>query len=70
MREKFFKGGLERFSDKEVVEFLLALGTPRKDVKPKAREALKRFGSLSEVLSTPRGKLTEIKGTGPKNALI
>lgn len=69
LREKFSDGGLERFSDEEVIEFLLTLGTPRKDVKPQAREALKRFGSLSGVLSAPRSKLTEIAGIGQKNAL-
>jgi DNA repair protein RadC len=69
LREKFFEGGLERFSDEEVIEFLLTLGTPRSDVKPQAREALKRFGSLSAVLSTPHSKLMEIPGIGPKNAL-
>jgi DNA repair protein RadC len=69
LREKFMEGGLERFSDEEVVEFLLSLGTPRKDVKPQAREALKRFGTLSEVLSAPIIKLTDIHGVGPKNAL-
>ena len=69
LREKFSEGGLDRFSDEEVVEFLLTLGTPRKDIKPQAREALKKFGSLSGVLSAPIDKLTEIKGIGPKNAL-
>ena len=69
LREKFMEGGLERFSDEEVVEILLTLGTPRKDVKSHAREALKTFGSLSGVLSAPIKKLTSIKGIGPKNAL-
>lgn len=69
LRDKFLDGGLERFSDEEVVEFLLSLGTPRRDVKPVAREALKQFGSLSGTLSAPLEKLTEIKGIGPKNAL-
>jgi DNA repair protein RadC len=69
LRDKFLEGGLERFSDEEVVEFLLSLGTPRKDVKPQAREALKRFGSLSGVLSAPFPKLIQIRGIGPKNAL-
>ena len=69
LREKFEQGGLERFSDEEVVEFLLALGTPRKDTKLQAREALKKFGTLSGVFSAPIKKLTEIKGIGPKNAL-
>ncbi len=69
LRRRFFDGGFERFSDEEVIEFLLTLGTPRGDVKPFAREALKCFGSLSAVLSAPIEKLTEIKGIGPKNAL-
>ena len=69
LREKFLEGGLARFSDEEVVEFLLTLGTPRGDLKPQAREAIKRFGSLSGVLSAPIDKLTEIKGIGQKNAL-
>ena len=49
LREKFIEGGVDRFSDEEVVEFLLTLGTPRRDVKVQAREAMKRFGSLSGV---------------------
>ncbi len=69
LRKRYLEGGLERFSDEEVVEFLLTLGTPRGDLKPQAREALKRFGSLSGVLSAPIDKLTQIKGIGPKNAL-
>jgi len=69
LRQRFLDGGFERFSDEEVVEFLLTLGTPRADVKPPARKALKHFGSLSAVLSAPIEKLIEIKGLGTKNAL-
>lgn len=69
VREKFIEGGFERFSDEEVIELLLTLGTPRKDVKPQAREALKRFGSLSGVLSAPIENLMQINGIGQKNAL-
>ena len=69
LRKKFLEGGLERFSDEETIEFLLTLGTPRGDLKPQAREAIKQFGSLSGVLSAPLEKLMEIKGIGQKNAL-
>ena len=69
LRQNFLEGGLERFSDEEVVEFLLTIGTPRGDLKLPARDALKRFGSLSGVLSAPLEKLTEIKGIGQKNGL-
>lgn len=69
LRQRFLNGGLKRFSDEEVIEFLLTLGTPRGDLKLPARRALKQFSSLSGVLSAPIEKLTEIKGIGPKNAL-
>ncbi len=69
LRQRFLEGGIDRFSDEEIVEFLLTLGTPRKDVKLQAREAIKRFGSLSNTLSAPLSELTEIKGIGTKNAL-
>jgi len=69
LRGKFLEGGIERFSDEEVVEFLLTLGSPRGDLKLPAREALKKFGSLSGVLSAPMDQLTKIKGLGPKNVL-
>ncbi len=69
LRNRFLEGGLERFTDEEVIEFLLTLGTPRKDVKMPAREALERFGSLSAVLSASLDQLTAIKGIGLKNAL-
>ncbi len=69
LREKYIEGGLDRFSDEEVIEFLLTLGTPQKDVKIPARKALKKFGGLSATLSAPINKLTEIDGIGRKNAL-
>ncbi len=69
LREKFIDGGLDRFSDEEVIEFLLTLGTPRGDQKMPAREALKKFGSLSGVLSASFDSLIGIKGIGPRNVL-
>jgi len=69
LRNKFLEGGLDRFSDEELIEFLLTLGTPRKDLKSTARECLNKFKSFSGVLSAPLEKLTEIRGIGPKNAL-
>lgn len=69
LRRRFLDGGFERFSDEEVVEFLLTLGTPRGDVKFSAREALAHFGSLSAVLAAPMEKLIKINGIGQKNGL-
>lgn len=69
LRSKFYEGGIERFSDEEVIEFLLTLGTPRKDVKIPSRQLLKKYKTLSAVLSAPLKELMEIKGIGEKNVL-
>ncbi len=69
LRSRFTEGGIERFTDEEVIEFLLTLGTPRKDVKIPARQALKQYGSLSGVLAAPLSELKTINGLGDKNVL-
>jgi DNA repair protein RadC len=68
LREKFIKSGLAGFHDYEIVELLLTLGTPRKDCKEPAKEAIKRFKSLRGVLEAPLEELTQINGIGPHNA--
>lgn len=67
LREKFLKGGLNGFLDYEIVELLLSLGTPRRDCKQQAWEALKKFQSLRGVLEAPVDELKKIKGIGPNN---
>jgi DNA repair protein RadC len=68
LRERFIKSGLSGFADYEVVELLLSLGTPRKDCKPQAKEALKKFRTLRGVLSASTEELQQIKGIGPHSA--
>ena len=68
LREKFIKSGLAGFHDYEVVELLLSLGTPRRDCKPAAREAIKRFKTLRGVLEAPLEELQQIDGVGPHSA--
>ncbi|MBN1644395.1 MAG: DNA repair protein RadC [Dehalococcoidales bacterium] len=68
LRERFIKSGLSGFSDYEVVELLLSLGTPRKDCKPQAKEAIKRFKTLRGVLSASLQELQQIKGIGGHSA--
>ncbi|MFQ6607044.1 MAG: DNA repair protein RadC [Fidelibacterota bacterium] len=67
LREKFLNSGLEGFHDYEIVELLLTLGTPRKDCKIPAKEALKKFGSLRGILEAPADELTTLPGIGVKN---
>jgi DNA repair protein RadC len=68
LKDKFQQHSIEAFTDAEVLELLLILGTPRKDCKEQARILLEHFGSLSKVLEAPAGELQKIKGVGPNNS--
>lgn len=68
LREKFVKSGLSGFHDYEIIELLLSLGTPRKDCKPPAKEAMRRFKTLRGVLEAPVEELQQIEGIGPQNS--
>lgn len=67
LRERFLNAGLQGFHDYEVIELLLTLGTPRRDCKQAAKDALKKFGSLNAVLEADPKELQEINGIGPNN---
>jgi len=68
LRERFIKSGLEGFHDYEIVELLLSLGTPRKDCKQQAKEAIKRFKTLRGVLEASPEELQQIDGIGAHSA--
>ena len=68
LREKFLKSGLEGFHDYEIVELLLTLGSPRKDCKAQAKEAIKRFKTLRGVLAASPEELQQIDGIGSHSA--
>lgn len=68
LRDKFLERGLGAFTDAEVLELLLTLGTPRKDCKVLSRSILSRFGSLSAALEASNAELQQVKGIGPKNS--
>ena len=68
LREKFIRSGLKGFLDYEIIELLLSLGTPRKDCKPQAKEAIKRFKTLRGVLEASPQELQQIDGIGPHSA--
>jgi len=68
LREKLLESGLAGFHDYEVIELLLTLGSPRKDCKQQAKEAIKRFKTLRGVLEAPPEELQQIDGIGPHSA--
>ena len=68
LRDRFLQSGLNSFHNYEIVELLLTLGTPRKDCKQMAKEAIGEFGGLRGVLEASLGELQKIQGIGPSNA--
>lgn len=68
LREKFLQGGLGGFLDYEIVELLLTLGTPQKDCKQMAKEAITKFGGLRGTLDASFAELEQVEGIGPSNA--
>ena len=68
LRERFLDSGLVGFNDYEIIELLLSLGTPRRDCKQQAKEAIRRFKTLRGVLAASTKELQQIKGIGPHSA--
>ena len=64
LRDRFLKSGFAGMADHEVVEILLTLAIPRKDVKERAKTLLTRFGNLKGVLDAPVEELRAIHGIG------
>lgn len=70
LRERFLNGGLGGFQDYEIVELLLTLGTPRRDCKQTAKQALEKLGSLDAIFNASQKELDEIERIGPANVLV
>ena len=51
-------------AEHEVVELILTLAIPYKDLKQPAKELLKRFGNLQGIFDAPRTELIAVKGIG------
>ena len=69
LRQRFLKGGFNGFLDYEIVELLLTLGGAKQDYKPQAKEAIKKFQGLRNVLDASPEDLQKIKGIGPGSIL-
>ena len=69
LRQRFLQSWLEGFGEHEIVELLLTLGTPRRDCKPMARQAIRRFKNLKGVLEAPAEELRQIDGLGQRNII-
>ena len=70
LRERFQKAGTEGFQDYEILELLLTYAIPRRDVKPIAKQLVKRFGSLGGILDASLRELGEVPELGPNSAVL
>jgi len=69
LKQRFLKNGAATLQDYELLELLLFLAVPRRDVKPLAKELIAKFGGFSEVINAEPARLMEIPGVG-ENAVI
>jgi DNA repair protein RadC len=64
LRKRFLNSGFEGLADYEIVEMLLTLAVPRKDVKELAKTLIKRFGNLRGILDAPIDEVKKVDGIG------
>ncbi len=60
LRNRFMEAGAEALADYELLELILFRAIPRRDVKPLAKQLIKRFGSLADVISAEPDRLREV----------
>lgn len=64
LREKLLKRGGDALADYELLELILTIAIPRRDVKPLAKTLMAEFGSFAEVIHADLHRLEGIKGLG------
>jgi len=68
LRRRFLEAP-EALPDYEILELLLTLAIPRRDVKPKAKALIRRFGSFADVLTAPVEELMAEAGISERTAV-
>ncbi|MCB1551410.1 MAG: DNA repair protein RadC [Alphaproteobacteria bacterium] len=67
LRERFLKGGSNALADYEILELILFMAIPRRDVKPLAKSLMTHFGTFAAIFhATPE----ELKAQGLSDASI
>lgn len=69
LRQRFVDGGTDTLQDYELVELLLFMAVPRRDVKPLAKTLLKKFGSFPDLMNASLHDLTQIDGISKNTAI-
>jgi DNA repair protein RadC len=69
LRQRFVTSGPEALADYEMLELILFMAIPRRDVKPLAKQLLLRFGNLAGVLNATLSELQTIDGVSENIAI-
>ena len=64
LKEKLLLHGANSLADYELLELVLSIAIPRRDVKPLAKELINKFKTFGGVITAPTDALQEIKGIG------
>lgn len=64
LRKRYIENGYESLQDYEIIELLLTFVKVRVDTKPLAKELLKKYGSLEEILKADLNDLKKNDGVG------
>lgn len=70
LRRRFLLGGGRDMPDYELLEPLLTIAIPRRDVKPLAKELIRKFGSFAGVVNAPLEELMLVKGVKENTAAV
>lgn len=64
LRERLLTVGGEQMPDYELLELVLTMAIPRRDVKPLAKTLIDHFGSFAGVIAADQAALENVKGMG------
>ncbi|MBU3932259.1 MAG: DNA repair protein RadC [Proteobacteria bacterium] len=70
LRKKFMTAGMDALHDHEVLELILTYVVRQQDVKDRAKELLREFGSLKEVVDAEIEDLEKVPGIGKNSAIL
>ncbi|MGH6720347.1 MAG: RadC family protein [Alphaproteobacteria bacterium] len=62
LKARFLKGGADALADYELLELLLFLAVPRRDMRATAKVLMRKFGSFAGVINAPADQLEKING--------
>ena len=69
LRDRFLNGGGKSMADYELLELLLTYAIPRRDVKPIAKDIVRKFGSLAGAAKASVPQLVEVNGVKENTAV-